>query len=167
MIILLFALLFTPVNSCPQSCNPATVSYIIRDESGQVINEAEMQSVVEKLPKTVDNGAVVATQVSMAEDKLHYFWPESVEFPKGEMKRALEFANAAECTLHLTEVTLTFHGKKMKLIFNLDIARSQSDRRIVVDSLPFQEGTFELEMTGWSHDRDRLVPATFWKKLSH
>jgi len=78
---------------------------------------------------------------------------------------ALGFANAATCTLHLTEVTLTYHDKKMRLIFNVDIARSQSDRRPVVDSIPFQEGTYSLDLKDWKGERDHLVPATKWKKI--
>ena len=43
----------------------------------------------------------------------------------------------------------------MFVIFNLDMARSQSDRRPVIDSLPFQEGTFALSLKGWSGARDK------------
>ena len=77
----------------------------------------------------------------------------------------MEFANAGTCTMHLTEATLTYRHKRMRLIFNIDITRTQHDRRPVIDSLPFQEGTFELDLSGWSHDGDKLIPAERWKKV--
>ena len=52
----------------------------------------------------------------------------------------------------------------MRLIFKLDISRTQPDRRIVIDSLPFQEGSFVLDLSGWSGS-DKLIPATKWMKL--
>ena len=148
-----------------QSCNPAVVDYIIRDEKGKVLSEAEVNAIAASLPKTVDDATVGATQISFAPDNQKYYWPEDVEWTNGTKVPALGFANAATCTLHLTEVTLTYHDKKMRLIFNVDIARSQSDRRPVVDSIPFQEGTYSLDLKDWKGERDHLVPATKWKKI--
>jgi len=94
-----------------------------------------------------------------------YYWPESVEWNKGRKIPVLEFANAGTCTLNLPRLDLEYHGKKMTLIFNINIERSQVDRRPVVDSLPFQEGTYVLDLSGWSRSRDKMIPATRWKKL--
>ncbi len=160
---LITALLFSPT-TINQSCNPAVVDYIIRDETGKVLSEADVNSVASMLPKTIDNATVDPTLVSFASDKVTYYWPESVEWEKGTKVPALGFANAATCTLHLTEVTLTYKNKKMRLIFNVDIARSQQDRRPVVDSLPFQEGAFELDLKDWERESHKLIPATRWKK---
>ena len=148
-----------------QSCNPAVVDYIIRDEKGQVLSEADVKAIVTQLPKQVGNANVDGTQVSFADDKKTYYWPESVEWEKGNKLPALSFANAATCTLQLEEVTITYHDKKMRLIFNIDIARQQNDRRPVVDSLRFQEGTFKLDLTGWTKDENKMIPATRWKKV--
>lgn len=148
-----------------QSCNPAVVDYIIRDEKGVVLSEADVNSIAGLLPKTVDNGTVAPTQISFASDKQKYYWPEDVEWKDGTKVSALGFANAATCTLHLTEVTLTYHNQKMRLIFNIDIARQQDDRRPVVDSLPFHEGTYSLDLKDWTKERDKLIPATRWKKI--
>jgi hypothetical protein len=52
----------------------------------------------------------------------------------------------------------------MRLIFNINIERSQPDRRPVVDSLTFQEGTFVLDLTSSPGKDDKVIPATFWKK---
>ena len=148
-----------------QSCNPAVVDYIIRDEKGQVLSESDVKAIVTQLPKQVGNANVNDTQVSFAEDKTTYYWPESVEWDKGNKLPALSFANAATCTLHLEEVTLTYQNKTMRLIFNIEIARSQNDRRPVVDSLRFQEGTFKLDLAGWTRDENKMIPASMWKKM--
>jgi hypothetical protein len=161
---LVMILVATP--SAPsQSCNPAVVDYIVRDEKGQVLSAADLKSIYELLPKEIGNAGVNTSQVSFAEDKKTYYWLESVEWEKGAKVPALEFANAATCTLHLEEVTLTYHGKKMRLIFNIDIARNQHDRRPVIDSVPFQEGTFTLDLTGWTHDPEKLIPSTHWLRV--
>jgi len=52
----------------------------------------------------------------------------------------------------------------MRLNFNITIDRSQRDRRPVIDSLPFQEGTFVLDLTSWTRNEDKMIPATLWKK---
>ena len=148
-----------------QSCNPAVVDYIIRDENGQVLSQADVKSIVSQLPKQVGDANVNETQVSFAEDKKTYFWPESVDWEKGSKVPALSFANASTCTLHLEDVTLTYKDKKMRLIFNIDIARGQSDRRPVVDSLRFQEGTFELDLGGWTKEDHTMIPSSRWKKV--
>jgi hypothetical protein len=156
-----------PSASPTQSCNPAVVSYLVRDENGKIVSEADLKSIFKQLPDTISDASVDLEQVSFAADLNTYYWPEDTQWPKGIKRPALQFANAATCTLHLTEVSLAYHGKKMRVIFNLDIARSQSDRRPVIDSLPFQEGTFSLDMSGWSRDIDKLIPAQRWKKVSN
>jgi hypothetical protein len=147
-----------------QSCNPAVINYLVRDEKGKVLTETELKSVYEKLPKTIDDADVSSGQVSFADDKGKYYWPESVDWPSGNKQSTLEFANAKTCAMHLTVVTLAYHDKKMRLIFDRDIARGQNDRRLVIDSLPFQEGTFALDLNGWSGEPDTLIPSSRWKK---
>ena len=148
-----------------QSCNPAVVDYILRDEKGKVLTETEVKTVYERLPKAIGDASLDVGQVSFAADGETFYWPESADWPRGNKQPALEFANAATCTMHLTEVTLIYQGKSMRLIFDLDIGRSQPDRRPVIDSLPFQEGDFRLELNGWSGGRDKLIPSTRWKRI--
>ena len=66
--------------------------------------------------------------------------------------------------MHLSEVTLVYHEKRMRLIFNIDIARNESNRRPVIDSLVFQEGNFELDKSGLPQG-DELVPSFRWKNV--
>lgn len=151
----------------PQYCNPAVVSYLMRDEKGDLLSESDLKNMCEQLPKTIDNAHPGMSEVSFAEDGKTYYWPESTDWPKGKKVHGLHFVNSETCTLHLTEVTLTYHEKKMRLVFNIDIARTQSDRRPVIDSLPFQQGTFELDLSDWTHEENRMIPAERWKKIKN
>jgi hypothetical protein len=166
MFIVLFLMILTLPNlTHAQSCNPASVNYMIRDEQGRVLSDTELKTLEEQLPKAIGDANLYVTEVSLADDQKSYYWPESVDFDKGKKQPALGFANAGTCTMHLTEVTLKYHNLKMHLIFNIDIDRTQPDRRMVIDSLPFQEGTFSLDMSGRGSDNHTIVPAQWWKKL--
>src|SRR5262245_52649113 len=131
-----------------QSCNPAAVNYIVRDEAGKVLSEAELKSVSEQLPKSIGDAHTYVGEVSFADDGKSFYWPESSDWQKGKKAPSLEFANAETCSMRLTEVTLTYHNKRMRLIFNIDITKAQPDRRPVIDSLPFRDGAFELDLSG-------------------
>ena len=148
-----------------QSCNPAVVSYIVRDESGNVLDEAGLKSISEQLPKSIDSARLFAGEVSLADDGKTFYWPESTDWEKGRKVPGLQFINNETCVMRLTEVTLTYRNKKMRLIFDIDIARTQPDRRPVIDSLPFQEGTFRLDLDGWPRDEDKMIPSGRWKKV--
>jgi hypothetical protein len=136
----------------------------VRDENGTPLTQAELRVVYEQLPKAIDDAQTAISEVSFAADGQTFYWPESVDWEKGKKIAALEFANAATCTLHLDQVDLSYHGKHMRLIFKVDIDKAQRDRRPVIDSLPFQQGTFQLDLTGWMHGKDKLIPAERWKK---
>jgi len=161
----LFAILVLVTTSYAQSCNPAVVSYLVRDEKGEIISAEQLTAITEQLPKKIGDAGVSTTEVSFKPDKVHYYWPEDADDDKGTKVPALLFANAAECTMHLSEATLTFQDKKMRLVFNIDIDRKQRDRRQVVDSLPFQNGTFKIDLTGWDRSDDKVIPATHWKRI--
>lgn len=148
-----------------QYCNPAVVSYIVRDEKGKVLTETELKSVHEQLPKLIGDAQTHLGDISFADDGKSYYWRDSVDWPKGEKVPSLEFINNGTCTMHLSEAVLTYHNKNMRLIFNIEITREQHDRRPVIDSLPFQEGTFALDLNGWSHDANKVIPPERWKKV--
>ncbi|HKQ76957.1 MAG TPA: hypothetical protein VJ810_24900 [Blastocatellia bacterium] len=148
-----------------QSCNPAVVNYIVRDEGGKVLSVAELKSVYERLPKSIGDAHTDVGEVSFVDDGKSFYWPESVDWEKGKKVPSLQFANAETCAMRLSEATLTYHNKRMRMIFNIDIARKQPDRRPVIDSPPFQEGVFELDLSGWPHYEDKVIPAERWKKV--
>src|SRR5690242_5223480 len=157
-------LLLGSISANAQSCNPAVVNYIVRDEQGAVIAGDELKALHQQLPKTIGNADTFLGEVSFASDQVTFYAPESVDFDKGNKVPALVFANAKTCTLDFPTVELTYHGKKMRLVFNITIDRHQADRRPVIDSLPFQEGTFVLDISSLPRDEHKLIPATFWKK---
>jgi len=137
----------------------------VRDEKGKVVSHATLTSISEKLPKQIGDANTSVDEVSFAPDKATFYWPEDVEWQKGTKLPALLFSNASTCTMHLGEVSLTYNGKTMRLLFNVDITRTQDERRPVVDSVPFQNGTFRLDLTPWTRVRDKLIPATYWKRV--
>ena len=161
---LTFFLLIVFRPSFAQSCNPASVFYIVRDEKGQVVSSADLESIAAQLPKTIGDATTGANEVSFKSDKRTYYWHEDADYEKGSKLPALLFANAATCTMHLGEATINYHGKKMRLIFNIDINRNQDDRQQVIDSLPMTDGTFRLDLTGWTREREKLISAEHWKK---
>ena len=156
--------LLTAIAANAQSCNPAAVTYIVRDEKGTVIGGEELKTLQQQLPKVIGNADIAVSEVSFASDGVSFYRPESVDWDKGKKVSALELVNAKTCTLNLPTVDLTFHGKTMRLVFNINIERHQDDRRPVVDSLPFTAGTFVLDLTSWPHHEDKLIPATLWQK---
>jgi hypothetical protein len=161
----LFAILFLGGTANAQSCNPAVVSYIVRDEKGKIVSPEQVTAISQKLPEKIGDASISTTDVSFKPDKVSYYWPEDAEVEKGSKVPALLFANAGTCTMHLGEATLAYQGKQMRLVFNIDIDRTQQDRRQVIDSLPFQDGTFKLDLTGWNRAGDKLIPATHWKRI--
>jgi len=161
----LLGVLFLPLTSVSaQSCNPAAVDYIVRDEQGNIISGEELKTIHQQLPEKIGNADTAVGEVSFKSDGETFYWPESVDWDKGKKVSSLEFANAATCTLNLGRIELAYHGMKMTLIFEINIERSQADRRPVIDSVPFQNGTFILDLSGWSRSRDKVIPATLWKK---
>ncbi|PYS71162.1 MAG: hypothetical protein DMF69_11280 [Acidobacteria bacterium] len=162
---ILFGLSLLPLTSVrAQFCNPAVVDYIVRDGKGTVVGGEELKTIHQQLPETIGNAGTAVSEVSFTGDGVTYYWRDSVDWDKGKKVSALEFANAATCTLEFPRVDLAYQGMKMTLIFDINIARKQDDRRVVIDSLPFQNGVFTLDLTGWSHSRDQMIPATRWKK---
>jgi hypothetical protein len=152
--------------SYAQSCNPAVVSYLVRDENGKLLGEPELKAVQEQLPKSIGDADTFLGEISLAEDGKSIYRPESVNFANGKKMPALEFINAKTCTMHVSEVILVYHEKRMRLIFDIDITRNQSNRRPVIDSLVFQEGTFEFDKS-LLPEGDELVPANSWKKVKN
>ena len=71
------------------------------------------------------------------------------------------------CRMKVSEATLTYRGKTMRLIFNVDIPNKELPfNSLTVDSLPFQEGTFKLDLSGGrDEDWGKGVPARRWKKV--
>jgi hypothetical protein len=148
-----------------QSCRPAVIAYIVRDGKGNVLNEAQLQSLrkgleswwnIRRLPFS-ENGKTLISEYSAEADQAKNLLP------------VLYVADSAGCEVGLTEVTLKYGGKSMRLLFNVRVFR----RAIAIDSLPFEEGTFELQLDSELPDRkepyrgEGYLPAERWKKISN
>ena len=160
-------LLLLVADSVPgQACSPVSVSYIVRDEKGVPLSDEELRTLAAQLPKQMGDATTSASETSFAADARTYYWRESVDWEKGSRTPSLQFSNAGICAMHFGDIVLAYRGKTMRLVFDLDIARYQQDRRPVIDSLPFQNGAFRLDLAGWTHDKDKMIPATRWKKFT-
>jgi len=137
-----------------QSCRPAELNYIVRDERGNVLSESMLHKVFRDVkPPTSGIGTVAFTE----DGKLVGY---SGKDPAKTLP-AIFFVNAASCQITVGEVALTRGKETMRLVFNLDINR----RAYTIDSLPFRRGTFRLDQKGLSDiDQKELVPASRWKK---
>ena len=162
LIPLLLLLAATTANA--QYCNPASVSLLLHNKDGTALTEAELKSIAGSLPKEIGDAKVWVGEASLAPDNKSFYWEESTEYANGKKVPALMFSNSSTCTMKLTEVTIDFGGRKMRLVFNIDIARSTEDRRPVIYAPNFQNSTFQLNLTGWSHDPNTIIPADRWKR---
>ena len=158
-------ILLAPNVAHAQYCNPASVGLILRDEKGAVLTQADVKSVAERLPKEIGDASIWVGDVSFAPDNKTVYWEDSTDFEKGRKVPALMFSNSGTCTMHLTEATLERQGSKMRLIFNIDISRETRDRRPVIESPPFQNGAFQLDLKDWTHELDKPIPAARWKRV--
>ena len=158
-VLLLLALHPSANEAHGQSCRPAVLEYTVRDEKGKYLSEAELESVRKRMAQPA--GGV--STVSFAGDG-EVISEYSAEAKEAKTKSpALYYADAKSCELDVKEVTLRHAGKTMRLIFNLHIYR----RAFVIDSIPFKQGTFELDQKGISEaDSSRVIPAKRWKKIS-
>ena len=161
----LFVVLLVAKAASAQSCNPVSVNYIVRDEAGRMLTNADLTAIAAQLPRQIGDATTSVTDTSFAPDNKTYYWPEDTQWANGTKVPTLMFSNVAICAMHFSEITLHYKNKTMRLIFGIDLPRYQPDRRPVVDSLPFQSGTFRLDLTGWTHDKDKIIPASRWKRI--
>jgi hypothetical protein len=147
-----------------QACEPASVDYIVRDERGKELGKSELNAVYErmsKLPREV--GEVYVGTAILAKDRKTFYSPYSEESKSGEEVPVITIFNMVSCRIKFADSTLEYHGKKMRLFFDVD--SEQLVHHMVIDSLPFQEGTFKLDLSGLEQ-ADRVIAATRWKRVS-
>jgi hypothetical protein len=163
LLLLVFLLMLAPI-SYAQSCNPASVAVLLRDSNGTALSEADVKTVAAALPKEIGDAGVWVGNTSLAADQKSYYWEEQTDFEKGKKMPALMFSNAGTCTMHLNEVRVDYQGMQMTLVFNINIERSTRDRRPLIYAPPFQNGTFELDLTNWTHDPHTIITEKYWRR---
>jgi hypothetical protein len=151
-----------------QICPPVGVYYVVRAEDGMPLSSAELESITKQLPKTIGGatntaGAATVTISSVPANEDGTLQPISYFGEKSPKTiPALSFSNAYPCSVHLEAVTLMLYGKTMRLIFNLGLD-ARGIRTLVIDSLPFQQGTFALDPPS----AQTVIPTHLWKKVSN
>jgi hypothetical protein len=175
-----------------QICPTVGVTYLVRGDDGQLLSAADLTAIIRHFPPVTEPGStsrqtpernvvVGVDRIFLNEDGTLPATEESVQRAISNPTMALRFASGG-CEMHFGEVVLTHQGKTMRLIFNIDLGGTMNGRfsqrqRPVIDSVPFQEGTFildvklealktvsipnDLNMQGI----DVLVPAQSWKKV--
>jgi hypothetical protein len=151
-----------------QSCHPAAVNYIVRDERGRVLGESELKPVYERMAKLPSEvGSIYVGTAFLATDGKTFYSPYTEERNSGKEVSVIAFGHSGPCQLKFTDATLEYHGKKMRLIFDVDIpSKEQPVRDMVIDSLPFQQGTFKLDLSGLKQEDYRVMAASRWKRVS-
>ena len=139
-----------------QSCRPAELNYIVRDEKGKMMTEADTQKVFAQMPKPAQG---VHTLDVAADGTLVGYSAR----PAASKIAAIYYVDAKTCQLKIDEFTLKHAGRTMRLIFALDLER----RSYTFDSVPFQTGTYRLDQTNLTDtDNNSIIPATRWKKVT-
>jgi hypothetical protein len=138
-----------------QSCRPAELNYIVRDETGKVLSERELKDIF----KQMKEGVTGVGSVSLTEEGTLVGY--SGKEPK-ETLPVIYVVDAAACHIKVGEFTLQIGGHRMRLIFDLELDR----RALTIDSLPFQAGTYRLDKRDLENGfAERIVPATRWKRV--
>jgi hypothetical protein len=140
-----------------QSCRPAVLGYFVRDAKGKNLSEEQLRSISKQMSPPVPEPA----QVAVATDGTLVGYSTR---PTKMKLAALHMSDSGDCQLSVGEMTLRHNGMSMRLIFNLQIYR----RAYYIDSLRFQNGTFELDKQNLSESRsDEIISAKVWKKISN
>jgi hypothetical protein len=164
---LIFVVCVSAGSTYAQECQPAAVNYIVRDEAGKVLGESELNAVYERIAKLPSEvGSVYMGTAFLAKGWKTFYSPYSEERKGSEEVSVIAFGHSGPCQLKFADSTLEYHGKKMRLFFDVDIpSKEQPVLDMVIDSLPFQEGTFKLDLSGLKQEEHRVMAASRWKRI--
>ena len=155
---LLILLIYASVSEASgQTCRPrpAALGLIVHDSRGKTLSAEQLQAVKIQPPEP----ALSIHSVDLAADAT--LVGTSTKETKTKLP-VLHRSNNSTCRLDIREMTLEYKGRKMRLIFNLEINR----KAYYINSPKFQRGTFELDKNSLPQSgSDRIIPATIWKKI--
>ena len=149
-------ILLSAANIFAQPTCSRVLTYLIRNENGQIMTSAETQ----QLTIQDINGVALKLQKNSpdADGRLPYEYESAVNRYQELRPERFQLFNLTSNPLRLPsdsypivpcsnfgEMTLRYGGKQMKLLF--DIGEFGSVYGAMIDSLPFQEGTFHLRST--------------------
>ena len=165
----LFLLAGSVIPTFAQYCPGSELAYIVRDEKGKIINPATLDApdFIEESVKTVSYAEI--------EKKRDGYWRlgEAVKTARAKKQgdldketgnfNALHITAGGACSLSKTVTfKLTLGSRTMNLIFRFVPPKNDAGEVFIVDSLPFQQGTFEIELPEKS---DYYAPDQ-WRKTS-
>ena len=140
---LVMSFFFVPPVAAQPLCGPASVKYIVRSQNGTTLTTAELQTVRAQLPEEI-GGAEVVVDPSIP---------------------SLWFWSYRTCVMDLQDVVLEQGGMRMQLSFNLELIPGRQPHDVTIDGLPFQEGKFILDRSGWTRN-DQTLPDSSWKSVA-
>jgi hypothetical protein len=158
LILLACAALARP--AAAQHCWPSSLALLVRDEAGTVMHPADLGGYT-YTPERPDSSDQKFTVARLSGDR----WAAAA--PAGA--HALQWHGRGDCRVQLDEVVLRRGDRVMRLRLNvrLDTTADPGPTDYVVDTPPFQEGTWELALplppgrTGGA----AAVTADRWRRL--
>jgi tetratricopeptide (TPR) repeat protein len=151
-----------------QRCPDSLLTYIVRDERGNVIdadaNGLTFRQKENDWPKWRVGSAEFLNRGYFAKEMIGRV-PAAIGQLNGKL-RVLELSKNCGFTEKI-DLELELKGKKMKLVLR---PQALNDHSIdyMLDSLPFQEGIFDIDLTIDNHDRHSayFYPASAWLKVT-
>src|SRR5215831_2874996 len=140
---LVMSFFFVPPVAAQPLCGPASVKYIVRSQNETTLTTAELQTVRAQLQEEIGGAEVVV------EPSIPSLW----------------FWSYRTCVMDLQNVVLEQGGMRMQLSFNLELIPGRQPHDVTIDGLPFQEGKFILDRSGWTRN-DQTLPASSWKSVA-
>jgi hypothetical protein len=138
-----------------QSCRPAELNYFVRDSNGRLLTESQLKSIARRMSTPVPSVTIVGLA---ANGKLVGYSGK----PAKSTQAALSYTDAKTCHLKIDEWSLSYRGRTMRLIFDLDLER----RAYTFDSLPFRSGTYRLDQEELAAtDNNEVISASRWKRV--
>ncbi|MDQ4123352.1 MAG: tetratricopeptide repeat protein [Acidobacteriota bacterium] len=156
------------ITASAQYCPSSQLNYIVRDESGKIINPAKLDA-----PDFIEE-EVTEISYAEAEKKREGFWAlgEAVKRAREQKQGGLDKETGSLFVLHKlsgacsftksVSYRLTLGNKTMNLVFRFVPPKNDYGEVFLVDSPPFAQGTFEIELPEKS---DYYAPS-LWRKTS-
>ena len=139
-----------------QICPGSNLTYIVRDAKGVAIDAKRDDLRYELKGWAPTTANFIRGQIEP---------PPTVAALKGKIS-GLE--TWGQCSFKgPVKLKLTFQGKSMNLTFLASPLPGYNSANYLVDSLPFQQGSFGIELPLDPNTRHRFYAATGWKKISN
>jgi len=145
--------LYLPASASAQICAGSSLRYVVRDEAGKVI----------------DPTGIYETPTRSAIDELK----DAQKVLKGIAGNSVNVVHArGMCNFREPfQMVLKLKGKEMALSFLMPRFGEYESRSFLVDSIPFHEGKFSIDLAGEGDANPagdwlgRFFPAKGWKKV--